>query len=731
MSTDQFLLSPSLLPQEEVFRLKTLGILELLAESNHMELNRTAARDALFQAEQEIPGSWETTWASRLVQVGKEIGLWIQPVNHTLPEIEELTEHQTPILTLVESQEGPGEWVLFQGDLRGTTLGCSENRIQWDDSRSVTAQLESNNGEQNGTVPRLWVTVQPLMPFQQLRDGPKEETEIHHGPPPLSRLLKLFQQDRNDLWVIVIFSLGTGIFSLATPIAVEAIVSTVQGGTQVLMQPVIALSLVLLVFLGLAAILRVFQAVVVEYLQQRIFVKVSIDLANRIPQVRLGDLDKAHAPELVNRFFDVLTVQKASAVLLLDGISVVLQTAIGLMVLAFFNPYLLGFDIVLIGAIAFIIFVLGRGAIRTSIKESYAKYHVASWLEEMARHPLAFKMGGGRSFALHRANELAGKYVKARKAHFKILFRQVLFAVTLQAVASAALFGLGGWLVINRGLTLGQLVAAELILTMVVGSFIKLGKSLESYYDLMAAMDKLGHLIDLPLETTVGEQLPHTNKPMAVLVENVSFHHKGSERVLIRNMSFEVQPGETIALVGPHGSGKSSFLDILYGIHLPTTGRIDFDGRDVRSLHPESIRAQVSTIKGLEVFEGSLLENIRLGRRISNEDIRSALKAVDFYDEVMGFPDGLNTELSTGGSPLSVGQIRRLMMTRAIVGRPRLLLIDEAFEDLNEEIRGPIIDYFIDPKQPWTLILVTHNRDVANRCDRQISFGPQGDGVTR
>ncbi len=701
----------------EVFRRQCVGILAYLAKSCDMEIDRLVARNALLQAERDIPGSWQATWYARFTQVGSDLGLLITTIDATLAKAKKASKG-TPVVTFVPEPENneEGLWVLLDSGKSGVVSDKEDGSIEWDAKKPVRQALSNRSEEWS------WISAQPMRPCQPLHEEPAEEH--HHGPSPLSRLLTLFKQDRNDLWVVALFALGVGLFSLATPIAVDAIVSTVQGGTRTLLQPVIALSLMLLVFLGLAALLRVFQAIVVEFLQQRIFVRVSIDLANRLPQVRQNALDKHHGPELVNRFFDVLTVQKASAVLLIDGLSVVLQTAIGLVVLAFFNPYLLGFDVVLIGAIAFIIFVLGRGAVRTSIKESKTKYYVAGWLEEMVRHPLAFKMGGGRVYALHRANQLANNYVKARKAHFKILFRQILFALILQVVASAALFGLGGWLVISNQLTLGQLVAAELILTMIVGSMLKLGKSLESYYDLMAGMDKLGSLIDLPLENSDGESLPLSTMPAALRIRNLEYMAENSGRKLFHKLNLTIAPGERVAILGPHGSGKSILVDLLYGLREPHGGRIELDGLDVRHVRLESLRSQVSTVKGVEIFEGSIVDNITLGRPISMFDVRNALESVGLLEDILELPQGLETQLSTGGSPLSVGQLRRLMLARAIAGRPRLVVIDESFDDLREDVRQNVLDQFMSNENPWTLIIMTHKKNIANQCDQQVSLKP-------
>ncbi len=200
-----------------------------------------------------------------------------------------------------------------------------------------------------------------------------------------------------------------------------------------------------------------------------------------------------------------MTVQKVTAGLLLDGITLVVSALIGMSVLAIYHPWLLGFDLVLLSLMTFAIFVLGRRAVSSSIEESLAKYRTASWLEDIAACPTAFRYHGATEFAMERADRHIFDYLKARRRHFRVLFRQMLFALVLQALASTALLGLGGWLVISGQLTLGQLVAAELIVAVIVGSFTKLGKHLESYYDVMASMDKLGHLFDIPVERQDGQ----------------------------------------------------------------------------------------------------------------------------------------------------------------------------------------------------------------------------------
>ena len=251
---------------------------------------------------------------------------------------------------------------------------------------------------------------------------------------------------------------------------------------------------------GLCRCARALIAYVVEIIQRRLFIRVVEDLAYRLPSVDPVAMESKYGPRAVNRFFDIVTVQKVVSTLLVDGVSLIIQTAIGMFILAFYHPFLLGYDVVLLILFAVVVFGLGRGAVKTAIKESKAKYHVAYWLEELTRLPTAFKLHSGPQFAMGRADQLAIEWLDARRKHFRVVIRQMIFALGLQAIASTVLLGLGGWLVITGELTLGQLVAAELIVMMIVGSFTKLGKHLESFYDLLASVDKLGALFDLPIE---------------------------------------------------------------------------------------------------------------------------------------------------------------------------------------------------------------------------------------
>lgn len=541
-----------------------------------------------------------------------------------------------------------------------------------------------------------------------------------HHLPPFRRLLGLLRPERGELWLVLLFAVCVGALTLATPVVAMAVVNTVALGT--LIQQLVVLCVALFVALSLAAGLLILQTIVVEFIQRRVFVRVAADLSYRLPRVDLKAFDRQHGPELVNRFFDVLTVQKASATLLLDGVTLALQVLIGLMLLSFYHRYLLGFDLLLIGALAFLFLVLGRGAVRSAVRESVAKYQVAGWMEEVARHPVAFKTAGGPALAAARTDLLTREYLDARAAHFRVLVRQIGFALLLQAVANVALLAVGGGLVIRGELTLGELVAAEIVVALVVATFTKLGKQLEAYYDLLAAVDKLGYLLDLPLECDGAETRGGPGGGgAAITVRDVSFTYDHQLKPALAGLALAVGAGERVALVGPNGAGKSTLVDLLFALRTPDRGWIELDGADIRTLRLESLREQVAVVKGVEVIEATVLENVRVGRaHVTHADARAALHTVGLLETVLALPDGLDTVMWSGGAPLSLGQANRLMVARAIVGRPRLLVLDEALDHMDADVRETVLPAVLGPGADWTLLVVTHSDAVAGLCDRVV-----------
>ncbi|MEM7413073.1 MAG: ATP-binding cassette domain-containing protein [Myxococcota bacterium] len=617
----------------------------------------------------------------------------------------------TPLVT--HGRSGDRGWLAILDRAPGRVRAVSASgEDRWLRLEALAEALGRNDPEE----PHPWMLVEPELPaLGAVKPASKDSRSL----PPLRRLFGLLKPDRSDLWTVVLYAVLIGALTLATPIAVQQLVNTVAFGG--LVQPVVILALLLFGVLSFAGLLSGLQAYTAEIIQRRLFVRVVMDLAERLPRVEIRSFDGRHGPELVNRIFDLFTVQKLGALLLLDGTSVLLQTAVGLLILSFYHPIMLAFSILLVGAIAVVVLVFGRGAVDTAIGESNAKYAVVHWMEELAAHPVTFRGPGGRAHAVGRADQLAAKYVRARRRHYRIVLRQFSSALVLQVLASSLLLALGGWLVVAGQLTLGQLVASELIITAIVAAVAKLGKQMESLYDLLAATDKLGVLLDLPLEREGGSPAALGSGPARVHLRDVSYGYEG--RSVLSSVSEDIEAGERVAVRGANGSGKSTLTELMAGLRAPEKGFVAVDECDIRDLSLDELRAQVVRVGEAEIFSGSILDNLRVARpSLSVAEAGEVLGRVGLLDAVRALPDGLGTHLATEGSPLARGQVAALTLARALVAKPRLLLLDEALIHIETHTRKQVLDTLFAADAPWTLVAVTDSADVIERCSRVVEL---------
>jgi putative ABC transport system ATP-binding protein len=648
----------------------------------------------------------------RLMIAGRHVGISIKPAKLIdASQVFDLVDEGYPVLLT----SGDGTFHLLK-----TRSG-----------REIDAQILPANQATNYSRRRLKRLIQKsdswqmLVTKQELECDSMTSTGSLHGGghdhddhhmSPLQRFLGLLNLDRRDLWMVALFALVGGVLSLATPLAIESLVNVVSWGTY--WQPLLVLSMILMTCLGLSGVLKVLQTLVTEIIQRRQLVRIVGDLAHRFPRANQQSLKGQYPRELANRVFDIMTIQKATSVLLMDGVSLVLTTMLGLLLLAFYHPFLLGFALILMMTMIILILVLGRGGIRTAINESITKYRIAHWLQDVLALPTAFKVNGGEDYAVDHANRLASDYLLARKTQFRIILRQVIFAVGLQVVASTVLLGLGGWLVIKGQLTLGQLVASELVVTVIVGAFAKAGKSLEKFYDLMAGIDKVGHLLDIPIDDR-REAVSLSDGPGSVRWDNLSLV-AGSQNIEIPAANLE--PGSSVAIVGDCPHGKSALLKVLAGLAKPATGLAEVAGADAMHAGPSGEGQIVGYAGEIEIFHSSLRQNIALGRNTVGRDrIRKVLQEIGLWNGVLRLSDGVESKLQTGGYPLTKTQASLLMIARAIASEPSVVLIDGLLDPLGDARRKKAWEAISGEDKPWTLIVSTNREDVAALCREQIT----------
>jgi putative ABC transport system ATP-binding protein len=533
---------------------------------------------------------------------------------------------------------------------------------------------------------------------------------------PLRRLIALLRPEAGDVKTIFVFSLVVGLLSLTTPLAVEAVVNTIAFGRY--LQPLVILSLIVLIFLGFRAFLQILMTVIAEFIQRKLFVRTVEDLSYRLTRVPLPTWRKYHGPELVNRFFDIVNVQKITAKLFLDTLMLVLQTLIGLSVLAFYHPFLLGYDIGLLALMTVVLYSIGRGAIKTAKDESQLKYETAAWLQEIVRHPSTFKFNGGMGFAINRADELTASYINHRQTHFEILLRQISFSMVMQVIAATTLLALGGYLVIIKQLTLGQLVAAELIVTVILGSFAKIGKDLESFYDLMASVDKLGKLFDLPVEAMDQLVLPRSKQACGLTLAGLKLDADAKGPCNI-----EIEPGTSLAVHGSSELRRSRLIEVLVGQTKAAEGYVLIDDYRIDTVSAESLQESVSLIREIEIFEGTVDENIRMGREgLGSDRVNHVIEQLGLGSFVTGLDDGLKTKLSISGYPLSQGEAIRLVLARTLIARPNVLFVDGLIDRLSDSATLDVLKRLKSFEGQTTIVISTGRRVIADWAGRNLDI---------
>lgn len=538
---------------------------------------------------------------------------------------------------------------------------------------------------------------------------------------PITRLLKLMQLDKKEITYIYLYSILSGLIALTLPLGIQAIIGLIAGGG--ITASLILLVIVVTVASSLSGVFRVLQLILTETIQRKIFARSAFDFSYRLPRFQMKNIHFKFPPELVNRFFDTLTLQKGIPKLLIEITTAVLQIFFGLLLISFYHQFFVFYSFILIAVLVLIFRYTGKNGIQTSIQESSRKYNVAHWLEEIARTMSTFKLSGNTSFSLQKTDELVEKYLEDRLDHFKVLKSQYITIVVLKALFTAALLFLGSILVIDNRINIGQFVAAEIVVILILASVEKLILSMDTVYDVLTAIDKLGFVLDLPLENEDGisvEDLEFKADGLSLQVKNLSYQYPNSRKLTLEKISLNIQAGEKICISGYNGSGKSTLLKVFSGLLLDYQGQLLYNEIPQKSIKISELREMIGDYCAEEdIFEGTIFENISLGRKgIGIKEVTKALQEVRLDHYLKDQEEGLNTVILPQGMNVP-GSVRlKLLLARAIVGSPKLVILSGYFGGFEPAEEKAIADMLMNPKKNWTLVISTDNRYMASLADR-------------
>ncbi|MEY2670095.1 MAG: hypothetical protein RLZZ577_411 [Bacteroidota bacterium] len=539
---------------------------------------------------------------------------------------------------------------------------------------------------------------------------------------PLHRFYSLLKLDRRDISQIFFYAIFSGLVSLSLPLGIQAIINLIQAGRVSISW--IVLVLIVVIGVALVGILSLMQLRITENLQQKIFVRSSFEFGYRLPKLKFEELYNQYPPELANRFFDTLTIQKGTSKLLIDFSTALLQIVFGILLLSLYHPFFIFFGVLL----AFLLYSIFRfsfaAGLSSSLKESKYKYKVVSWLQEIARNNNSFRKQENFNFALDKNNHLVEEYIYYREKHFKVIKRQFTQLIGFKVIITASLLLIGGYLVLNQQMNIGQFVAAEIIILLVINSVEKIIIGLESLYDVLTSVEKIGQIVDLKMEEPREKNSDYCFTNLSIETENLKFKYPETTDEVLNDINLKIEPSEKIYLDGVNGSGKSTLIRILAGFIQPTSGSFFINDDTYRKIDIAQYRSQISTItQGETPFEGTVLENITMNNpSISNEDIKWAIESVQLRSFIKTLADGLETKIFPDGRQLSSSNAQKILLARSIVNKPKILFYEDPLDKMDEKASQEIIDFLTAPSNQWTVIVSSKNKYWEQKCDRKITL---------
>lgn len=545
--------------------------------------------------------------------------------------------------------------------------------------------------------------------------------KIDYTITPLKRFFKLLNEEKKEVYAIYFYSLLNGAVSLIYPLGIQAIVNFVLGGR--VSTAWLIMILVVAVGITFGGFLQISQLYLTEKLEQRIFTKVGFSFAYRIPRLKLDELQEKYTPELVNRFFDAVNLQKGVSKILIDFSFAMVQIFFGMILLAVYNIFFLIFSLLLILLVILIFYFTSPKGMETNLKVSTKKYETAYWLEEIGRTMATFKLAGNSKLPFYTVDKLLQSYVDFRNKHFAVLVLQYKVMIAFKALIVTTLLVVGSLLLIDNQISIGQFIAAEVIIILIVSSVEKIILSLDAVYDTLTAAEKIGQIMDLPMERQEGTEksLTTNNESLQFEVRNLSYKSKNSVYDVLKDISFELKPGEKVILTGKSGSGKSALMYLISGLFSDYRGRIIVNGLPIDTMNLERLRGYIGdSLSHQSVFHGSIYDNITLHKEVEDAHVRDIIELVGLKEFIYLLQEDWDTILLPEGKNLSKAIISKIVLARCLVNHPKALLLENMVTYLEPEEKERVLDYIL--KEKWTVLMMAEDEDTIRKFPRVIKL---------
>lgn len=540
---------------------------------------------------------------------------------------------------------------------------------------------------------------------------------------PVKRFFKLLSLDKKDLTRVYVFALMSGGIALTLPLAIQGIISQIMAA-QVATSLYVLIALVCLatVFSG---IFQVMQLRILEDIQRRIFTRTSFEFAYKIPRFRIENFSSEYPPELINRFFDIFLVEKNLPKIILDLSVSIISIMLGLVLLSFYHPFFVFFGFMLLGFLYIVFRYTGERGFTTKMKESSYKYKLAGWLEELGRSLVTFKIANEPNVSLYKADKIIGDYLDVREKHFGVLLTQYGMAITFKVLIITGLLIMGAYLVILQEINLGQFVAAEIIIFIVISAVERLIYTLRSVYEVLVGMEKISQVLSLPIESEIGINFKDVDTGLGISLktQNLNYYTFNKSAKALSNLNLNITSGERVCVVGKNGSGKSTLVHLISGIYCDYTGSLSFNDIPAQNYEVSSLRSKIGCCFYPEdIFAGTITENIILGNNDLYQSMVHCLESLGLMEFINSLPAGFDTIMYPENRRYPKSVIKKIILARNIIKQPRLLILDDLLMQIQQEERQKLIEYLVDKKHNWTVILISNEINIASACDRIIEL---------